>query len=225
MKRIHPMNPALRMAALWIVMLLPAGVILAHAQPAAPAACQELLANGDFEAGPAGWTQSSGGGYQLISRFNPRSGQWGAYLAGANDADDQLSQVLLLPSNAVSITLHLWWSAESEEPPVPADRLSAALLLPNGALLAELWTVDNTAATGIWDELVVDLAPWVGQQVTLQFQASADSFDLTDFYLDDIGVRACAAAPTPTASPTSTASPTPTGPPRRIMLPLIVHHR
>lgn len=237
MKRIHRINPLLRTAALWMVMLLPAGVILVHAQPAAPVACQELLVNGGFETGTAGWTQSSAGGYSLISAFNPRSGQWGAYLAGANNADDRLSQSLLLPSDAISITLRLWWSLESEEPPVPADTLTASLLRPDGALLAELWTVDNTANSGIWDEFVADLTPWAGQQVTLLFRARSNSFDLTDFYLDDMGVRACAApptptvlptstaSPTPTVSPTSTASPTPTTPPRRIMLPLIVRQR
>jgi hypothetical protein len=237
MKRFHRMHPALRSAALWLLMLWLLGVTLIHAQPAAPTACQDLLTNGDFEAGPAGWTQSSAGGYQLISRFNPRSGQWGAYLAGANDADDRLSQALLLPSNAVSITLRLWWSVESEEPPVPADTLTASLFRPDGSLLAELWTIDNTATTGIWDELVADLTPWAGQQATLQFRARTDHLDLTDFYLDDMGVRACAASPTPTASPTSTASPTPTasltptasptptGPPRRTLFPLIIRQR
>jgi hypothetical protein len=108
---------------------------------------------------------------------------------------------------------------------VPADTLTASLLRPDGSLLAELWTIDNTATTGIWDEFVADLTPWAGQQATLQFWARTDHFDLTDFYLDDMGVRACAASPTPTASPTSTASPTPTGPPRRTLFPLIIRQR
>lgn len=155
------------------------------------ATCQELLINGNFEAGPAGWTQSSAGGYDLISQFNPRTGLWGAYLAGANNADDRLSQPVLLTQDAVTITLRLWWSLESEEPPVPADTLTLSLLQPNGVLLADLWQVDNTATLGIWDEVVIDLTAYAGQSVVVRFQALSDSFDLTDFYLDDISVTVC----------------------------------
>ncbi|HSN75684.1 MAG TPA: hypothetical protein VL334_11455 [Anaerolineae bacterium] len=155
------------------------------------ATCQELLINGNFEAGSAGWTQSSAGGYDLISQFNPRTGRWGAYLAGANNADDRLSQPVLLPQDAVTITLRLWWSLESEEPPVPADTLTLSLLQPNGVLLVDLWQVDNTVTLGIWDEIVIDLKAYAGQSVVVRFQALSGSFDLTDFYLDDVSVTVC----------------------------------
>lgn len=181
----------------------------AQAQIDPDAACQELLVNGSFEAGPSGWTQTSAGGYALISQFNPRSGLWGAYLAGANNADDRLSQPVLLPSDAISLTLRLWWSLESEEPPVSADSLTLSLLQPNGALLADLWTVDNTATPGVWDEAVFDLTAYADQSVIVRFRARSDSFDLTDFYLDDLSLTACNAANAP----------------RRTLLPLIVRHR
>jgi hypothetical protein len=174
------------------------------------AACTELLVNGGFEDGSVGWTQASAGGYDLISQFNPRSGAWGAYLAGANNADDRLGQALVLPSGAISITLRLWWSLESEEPPVPADTLTLSLLQPGGAALAELWRIDNTATQGFWDEAVIDLTPFAGQSLILRFQALSNDFDLTDFYLDDLSVTACTAPPSPTPSPTPSSSPTPT---------------
>lgn len=208
------MQPTHRTAiCLWTLLALLAAPLVAvtptEALGGQGVSCQELLVNGGFEAGPAGWTQASAGGYSLISQFNPRSGQWGAYLAGANDADDRLSQPLLLPSDAISITLRLWWSLESEEPPAPADVLTASLLRPDGALLAELWQVDNTAVQGVWDELVVDLAPYAGQSVILRWQALSNGFDLTDFYLDDISASACIPASTP----------------QRVLLPLIVRQR
>lgn len=172
-------------------------------------ACRELLVNGNFEAGPSGWTQTSAGGQALISQFNPRSGLWGAYLAGANDADDRLSQTALLPADAISLTLRLWWSLESEEPPVTADTLTLALLQPSGALLTELWRVDNTAAPSVWDEITFDLTAYAGQSVIVRFQALSNSFDLTDFYVDDISLTACSAASAP----------------QRTLLPLIVRQR
>lgn len=209
MKRNQPVRSALQWAALMLLTLWPAGAALAHEQNAAPAACQELLANGSFEAGPVDWTQTSAGGYELISQFYPRTGQWGAYLAGANDADDHLSQPLALPSDAISITLRLWWSLESEEPPVPADTLTAALLRPDGSLLAELWRVDNTATPGLWDEAEFDLSAYAGQNVILRLEARSNSYDLTNFYLDDISVSAC----------------TPALVSRRVLLPLVVRQR
>ncbi len=204
------MLPILRAACAIGLLMALLGTLLTVAAAAtvdSPAAsCRDLLVNGDFEAGPAGWTQGSAGGYDLINRFNPRSGQWGAYLAGANDADDRLNQPLALPSDAISITLGLWWSMVSEEPSAPADTLSATLLRPDGTLLAELWRVDNTAPQGLWDETVIDLSSYAGQSVILRFQALSNSFDLTDFYLDDLSLTTC--------TPAATAN--------RVQLPLIV---
>ena len=230
------MHPIYRTIAVVCPLLTVLAVALAALPPAQAldgrhAACTELLANGDLEAGPVSWTQTSAGGYDLISQFNPRSGQWGAYLAGANNADDRLSQALLLPSGAISITLRLWWALESEEAPVPADTLTAFLLRPDGTLLAELWRIDNTAAAAAWDEALLDLTPYTGQNVVLRFQALSNGFDLTDFYLDDLSVTACAALPSPTPSPTPSPSPTPTPSPtpplspKLTLLPLIVRHR
>jgi hypothetical protein len=190
--------------ALPFLSCMPAGASSLHSMH-----CQELLANGGFEAGPVAWAQASAGGYELVSQFNPRTGQWGAYLAGANDADDSLSQPIFLPADAISLTLRLWWSLESEEPPVPADTLTASLLRPDGVPLAELWQVDNTAAPGLWDEAIVDLAPYAGQSVILRFWARSNSFDLTDFYLDDISIAGC-------IQPAA---------PRYTLLPLIIRQR
>lgn len=232
---------------LWALLaLLPLAAFLpAKALTGPQVACRELLVNGDFETGPSGWTQTSAGGYDLISQFNPRGGLRGAYLAGANDADDQLSQPVLLPADAISLTLRLWWSLESEEPPVPADTLILSLLQPGGVLLTELWRVDNTAAPGVWDETTFDLTAYASQSVIVRFQARSNSFDLTDFYLDDLSLTACTAppsptpsptpslsptlspTPTPTLSPTPTPSPSPTPPlpPKMTLLPLIVRQR
>lgn len=165
----------------------------AAADPAAPTTCNELLINGAFEEGVTGWAQASAGGYPLISAFNPRSGQWGAYLGGSNHADDRLSQTLTLPSNATSITLSWWWSLESEDT-LPNDTLRVRLLRPNGAVLAELWQVDNTAAASLWDRAAVDLTSFAGQQVVVRLQGVTDAANLSDFYVDDLSLLMCSAA-------------------------------
>ena len=171
------------------------GLLLPPPAQAAPATvtCSNVLVNGTFEAMHTGWVQSSAGGYNLISDFSPRSGQWGAYLSGSNNADDRLSQALSLPASASSVTLSLWWALESEQSIVAYDVLRVELLDSTGALLATLWQTDNTATSGLWDEASLDLSRYAGQQVIMRLRATSNAFDLTDFYLDDISVLVCSA--------------------------------
>lgn len=197
---------------------------------ASPAECTQLVINGGFEAGSSGWLQASAGGYDLISDFNPHSGDWGAYLAGQDNADDWLSQQIGLPalapngpgaSSADAITLHAWWAIASEETDGAFDRLTISLLRPDGSLLADLLTIDNSADTGVWDEAAVDLAAYAGQAVVLRLAARTDGSNPTDFYVDDISIEACSTpgstatatpspSPSPAATPSATVTPTPT---------------
>jgi hypothetical protein len=166
---------------------------LGHNVAVMSTSCTETLVNGSFEAGDQGWTQSSAGGYDLVSDFNPFAGAWGAYLGGTDDADDRLSQAVRLPAGATSITLRAWWSIATAETGGGFDRMTLALHRPDGALLAELFSVDDSAEPDSWDEAIVDLTPFSGQEVILQSRATTDGSNPTDFYLDDIGIVACTA--------------------------------
>lgn len=172
---------------------------------AAPAGCTEVLVNGSFEEGELGWQQISAGGYNLISEFNPRTGSLGAYLAGINNADDRLSQQVTLPAGVS--TLYAWWSLATAETAGAFDQMTVSLLRPDGSLLADLLTVDNTAPADVWDEIVVDLSAYAGQAVVLRFTGRTDGANITDFYLDDVSIVACSADPQPTATTTSTETP------------------
>lgn len=211
---------------------LAAGGAWALAGPAAtlPATCSELVQNGGFESGAVGWQQASAQGHVLIGDFNPRSGALGADLGGANLADDRLSQAIDLPP-AVDLTLTGWWFLDTAETAGTFDTLTVSLLRPDGATLATLATLDNTATVGVWDELAFDLGPYAGQSVVLQFAARTDQENISEFFLDDISLWACPAdgTPTPTltvtpvtATPTATASATAPSPARRLYLPLIL---
>ncbi len=199
--------------------------------PAAqPAGCSQLVQNGGFESGAAGWQQVSAQGYPLISDFNPRTGGLGADLGGANNADDRLSQAIDLPL-AADLTLTGWWYLDTAETAGTFDTLTVSLLRPDGTALATLATLDNTATVGVWDELTFDLSPYAGQSVVLQFAARTDLENISEFFLDDISLWACPldGTPTPTstvtpvtATPTATASATAPSPARRLYLPLIL---
>ena len=177
----------------------------------APASCTELLQDGGFEAGGQGWLQQSVQGYDLISDFNPHTGRLGAYLAGVNEADDRLSQQVDLPAGA-TVILQAWWFLATAETAGSFDTMTVSLLRPNGELLADLVTVDNTADVGIWDQLLLDLTPYAGQTVVLRFRAVTDATNISDFYVDDVSVVACAAdvTPTNTVAPAATSTPTAT---------------
>jgi hypothetical protein len=166
------------------------------------------LTNGDFEAGASGWAQSSAGGYNLISNFNPRTGKLGAYLGGYNNANDQLSQVVALPADGSSLTLRLWWSLTTQETAGTFDFMAVALGRPDGSLLAELTRIDNTRPADLWTQADFDLDAYAGQTVVVGFTARTDATNPTHFFVDDVSLAACPPV-TPTVTSTPTASSTP----------------
>ena len=179
------------LSLLTVVSVSGAADVSGQARNAAPIACAELITNGGFEAQGAGWTQSSAGGFNLISTFYPRTGSWGAYLGGANNADDRLSQQIIVPSNPISVSLTAWWAIATEEPGAGFDRMTISLLQPNGALLQDLFTVDSSATVNLWDQAEADLTQYAGQTIVLRFRATTNASSPTDFYVDDISVVAC----------------------------------
>ena len=190
---------------------LTAGLFAPRGTDAAGASCTELLRNGSFEAGGQDWQQYSAQAYELISDFNPRTGRLGAYLAGVNDASDRISQQVALPLAPTALTLDAWWYLATAETAGSFDTLTVSLLRADGTWLATLVTVDNTAPVGLWDELVFDLTPYAGQTVIIRLEAHTDANNISDFYLDDISLMACAAEVTPTATVTPTRTATATG--------------
>ncbi|MGC8782550.1 MAG: choice-of-anchor J domain-containing protein [Anaerolineae bacterium] len=164
----------------------------AAAQAPRPAACAELLVNGGLEDGAAGWQISSADGYPLLSQALPHTGQWGAFLAGYNEADDRLAQAVALPAGQTS-TLRFWWQARTDETDHSWDTLDVEIT-PAGAAPIRLQRITDADAGGGWQQATFDLSAYAAQTVTLSFHAQTDFDRPTDFYLDDISLEACAAA-------------------------------
>ncbi len=209
---------ALKLTVIVVLLsLLWGGTFSANGAGTTVVGCTELLQNGGFEAGAAGWQEYSVQGYSLISDFNPRTGVLGAYLAGVNDADDRISQPVTLPAGASSITLRAWWYLATAETAGAFDTLAIWLLRPDNTPLTRLLRLDTTYPAGVWDEIVIDLSAYAGQTVVIQFVGQTDLSNISDFFLDDVSVSACSASasPTPTATvltvtPTATLTPTAT---------------
>jgi subtilisin family serine protease len=141
------------------------------------------LANGGFESGSTGWTQSPS---NIISTSKPRTGVYSAWLAGYNNANDTISQTVTVPTNG---TLRYYWQMTSSESTTTAyDWMYVRVRSTTGTLLATLRSRSNTAARNFWSLDTLSLAAYAGQSVRLDFQATTDSSVTSSFYVDDVSL-------------------------------------
>ncbi|MBI3958625.1 MAG: hypothetical protein HY328_07435 [Chloroflexi bacterium] len=167
---------------------------LLPAQPTAAASCQELMADGGFESG-TGWQTVATGNYSLFSNFLVRSGAQAAHLAGVNSAADSATTSLTLPADH-SIALSFWWQVHTEESAGGYDALSLLLTDSQGKPLYAVAGLTDLNATAVWQQTQVDLSAFAGQTVQLRLSATTDGSLVTDFFIDDLSVTACAATTT-----------------------------
>ena len=175
--------------------------------------CQDLLTNGDFEAGSFPPWDSWGS----VSLGSGHNSAYGAWLGGTNNAAGELWQGVAIPADANSVPLEFWWLAESTEEQ-PGDAVDV-IVQYGGEQSDLLRTLPAVDPLGQWRQEVVDLAAYAGQEVTVTFLVHTDDEVLSIFGLDDVSLKASGATtPTPTSTPTGTVSPPPG---QRVYLPLI----
>lgn len=196
--------------------------------PAQNQTCEELIINGGFEDGSAGWTEYSKLGNPLIDTFYPHTLKKGAWLGSQNNAEDRLSQSITLPTGVQSLALRYWWAVHTEEPPGGAFDTAAVELLRGGSMITTTLAINNDSAEAlVWNEAVADLTAYAGQTVQLRFKAVTDGDNPTSFFFDDVSLLACSdegpstSTPTPTRTATATIWPTATPWPR-LFLPMLL---
>lgn len=178
-------------AVLFLALALMVGAGVLVVPMANASSCTNLVADSGLESG-AGWSTQTNGGYAIVSNYEAHSGVKAAYLAGADNAQDQLSTTLNLPSEQ-EVLLSFWWMVESEEESGDYDGLSVIVADAAGNPLKTLLTLGNGDAQDFWQWSRLDMTEFGGQTVQLQFVAQADSTLPTDFLVDDVEVNACAA--------------------------------
>lgn len=183
-------RPTVALTLVALALLLSMSVL--PASPAWAATCQDVAVNGSFESSE-GWQTSSNGAYGLFSNYLARSGEQAAHLAGVNDAVDSAVATLALPANQ-TITLSFWWQVRSQESGSGYDALSIVLTDSQGNPLYVVAGLSDLNAADIWQQQSVDLSPFAGQSVQLRMEARTDGSLVTDFFVDDLTVTACAAA-------------------------------
>lgn len=162
-----------------------------------------LLRNGDFEAGPTGWTETSSQGRALIRQggdvpfTTPRSGGWAAVLGQVNGETSDLSQAVLLPGGDDLALIYYTFGQSAES----RCDLEIAEVRINGSTVASHPLCQANNSSG-WTKQTVDLNAYRGQNVTLHFYLKNDGIsDPSTLLVDDVqlqfGVESATGAVTP----------------------------
>ncbi len=155
--------------------------------PPPPPPGTERIVNGGFEAGTSPWTQSSSGGYALVTTTRPHAGAYSAYLGDYNSATESISQQVTVPANG---TLTYWWyMTTAESGSTVWDRLRVRVLNTGGTVLATPRTWSNASGAGVWRQDTISLAAYAGQLVKLEFIATTDSSLKSAFFVDDVSLK------------------------------------
>ncbi len=155
--------------------------------PPPPPPGSDAIVNGGFEAGATPWTQTSSGGYGLITTTRPHAGSYSAYLGGYNNGTDAVSQTVTVPANG---RLTYWWYMTTQESGTSAwDYFRVRVLSSTGALLATPRTFTNASGAGAWRQDVLSLAAYAGSSVRLEFSATTDYSLPSSFFVDDASLK------------------------------------
>ena len=160
-----------------------------------PVSCSPsgILANGNFEAGTANWTQQSSSGYSIITQQHPRDGTWSAWLGGYDNAADVLYQTIKIPAGRTALQVSFYVHVYSKDDLNSAyDKLYASIQ-PVSSVISpqEVWTVDNTYASSVWWHvtLTYNELPYAGQTARLYLRGKTDGSLYTNFFVDTASVQ------------------------------------
>ncbi|HEX9173526.1 MAG TPA: M4 family metallopeptidase [Telluria sp.] len=152
----------------------------------------ELVTNGSFESGAAGWS----GNTDVIGNWTaqgrpPYDGSYFAYLGGNGRlAAETLTQVLAIPASAsaaqLSFALHIDTAERSTA--VAYDKLVVTVRNPAGTVLGTLATYSNLDQAAGYQIRSFDLLPYKGQPVMLSFAMSEDFALQTSFTVDKVSL-------------------------------------
>ncbi|HWY23396.1 MAG TPA: hypothetical protein VNX47_00670, partial [Nevskia sp.] len=150
----------------------------------------QILGDTGFENGTstAPWTLTAG----VINNSAgepPHSGAWDAWLDGYGTTHtDTAAQKVAIPVGKTSATLSYWLHIDTAEAPGSAayDTLKLQVLNSAGTVVATLATFSNLNAAAGYVQHTANLAPYIGQTVTIKFTGSEDYSNQTSFVLDDV---------------------------------------
>ncbi len=145
------------------------------------------IRNGTFELGRDGsWIESSSNGYMLIwpgsdQTITPYSGNWFAWLGGDNNEESRLIQNDI--NMGTNRYLRYMYRIGSND--ICGYDFSTVLI--NGSV-KKTYNLCASTATGMWMYDVLDLNPYLGTKISLEFKTKTDSSYVSNFFLDDVSI-------------------------------------
>ena len=160
-------------------LFLPVSLQVPYVPPALP------LLNGNFEAGPANWTQSSTHNWPLIVNSDAiddlptHSGIWIAWLGGDDNETSIIEQAVTVPADRPYLTYYYGIASKD------SCGYDFGRVLING-LVVEEYTLCRNNNTPDWAYRVINLSAYAGQTVALQFRATTDGSLNSNLLIDDV---------------------------------------
>lgn len=150
----------------------------------------ELITNGGFESGGAGWTESSNSGYEIVSTSKPHTGSASAWFCGSNNCTDSMYQTVAIPAGTTTTTLSWYVYVTTQETSHSYDYLRIQVRNTSGGVLSTAATYTDGSTTGSWLHGTANLAAYAGQTVQIALVSTNDSSLPTNFYVDDVSLQA-----------------------------------
>jgi hypothetical protein len=168
----------------------------------------QLVANGDFEAGEEGWTVAGADVVDQRTDTPARSGKREASLGGYGVAGvEEIGQAVAIDPGACSAALRLWVRVITAEPAgAAADRLEVIAIDEAGAPKA-LASLSNLDATGGYEPVEINLAGLRGKSLQLWFRATENGANATTFLVDDVTLHVTSAQAVPSGRPAAASAP------------------
>jgi hypothetical protein len=142
------------------------------------------LRNGNFENGPADWTQFSNQGYNLIETtfspgVTPHSGAWATWLGGAFNDIQYIEQNATIPAGTPYLRYWHWIASED------GCGYDFGGVLINGTVV-DKYNLCAAINTDGWVPHTVDLNDYADQTVAIQIRAETDNDYNSNLFVDDV---------------------------------------
>lgn len=161
----------------------------------------DLLANGDFEAGPTTWVEVTNGALGLVREegaglpFDAASGSWAAVIGGFNNATIEMTQTITIPAGATPtrLTGSGCWVTE-EAVGTMFDFLTIEARDAAGTTVLEtLLDISNADAEATCDWTPFEVAITMlaaDSSAQIHFATTTDGASVTTFAFDDLALVA-----------------------------------
>ncbi len=149
---------------------------------------QQLIGNTGFETGTATPWNASTGIIKNNASEPAHAGIWDVWLDGRGVSHtDSLAQQVVIPSGKTSAMLAFYLHIDSADISSTAhDKLRVQVTTSTGALLATLATYSNLDRANGYALRNLDMTPYIGQTVKINFTGIENATLQTSFVLDDV---------------------------------------